>query len=89
MKTGAAETRGYLDILESLIGFATVSRDPNRELLAYVEEWLGKHGVTPQILWNDDRRKGNLSPHCGRSDDLVAPHGDGPGLLASSYDPDA
>ena len=37
MKTGAAETRGYLDILESLIGFATVSRDPNRELLAYVD----------------------------------------------------
>jgi acetylornithine deacetylase len=68
MKEDAAKTRGPLDILESLIGFATVSRDPNRELLAYVEEWLGRHGVNSQILWNEDRRKGNLWATIGPAD---------------------
>ena len=68
MKENAAKTGGPLDILESLIGFATVSRDPNRELLAYVEEWLGRHGVASQILWNEDRRKGNLWATIGPAD---------------------
>jgi acetylornithine deacetylase len=58
--TAADKSRDYLDILRSLVAFPTVSRDPNRELLAYVEEWLARHGVGSEILWNEDRRKGNL-----------------------------
>jgi acetylornithine deacetylase len=62
------EPRDYLELLQSLIGFATVSRDPNRELLAYVEEWLSRHGVKSEILWNEDGRKGNLWATIGPAD---------------------
>lgn len=62
------QDRHYLEILEALVGFATVSRDPNRELLAYVEEWLKQHGVGSDILWNADGRKGNLWATIGPAD---------------------
>ena len=68
MTTAAAENRSYFEMLQSLIGFATVSRDPNRELLAYVEEWLSRHGIKSEILWNEDRRKGNLWATIGPAD---------------------
>ena len=68
MSVAAVEPRDYLELLQSLIGFATVSRDPNRELLAYVEEWLSRHGVKSEILWNEDGRKGNLWATIGPAD---------------------
>ncbi len=55
-----ADEASYLEILDRLIGFATVSRDPNRDLLGYVGEWLRGHGIESEILWNADRSKGNL-----------------------------
>src|SRR5206468_11696585 len=58
----------YLEILEALVGFATVSRDPNRELLNYVSDWLSSHGVRSEILWNEDGRKGNLWATIGPAD---------------------
>jgi len=47
-------------VIGDLIAFPTVSRDPNRDLLAYVEVYLGRYGVGCDILWNADRSKGNL-----------------------------
>jgi acetylornithine deacetylase len=58
----------YLEILEALVGFATVSRDPNRELLNYVSDWLSSHGIRSEILWNEDGRKGNLWATIGPAD---------------------
>lgn len=54
------DTEDSIRIIGDLVGFATVSRDPNRDLLAYVENYLARHGVQSEILWNDDRTKGNL-----------------------------
>src|SRR5690606_9397945 len=47
-------------MLRDLIAFPTVSRDSNRDLLAYVTSYLARHGVACDILWNRDGTKGNL-----------------------------
>jgi acetylornithine deacetylase len=62
------ETPLSLTLIRNLVAFPTVSRDPNRELLLFVEEWLGQHGVRSEILWSADRRKGNLWATIGPSD---------------------
>jgi acetylornithine deacetylase len=46
--------------IRDLIGFPTVSRDSNRELLVHVEAWLARHDIGCDIIWNADRTKGNL-----------------------------
>lgn len=55
-------------LIRDLIAFPTVSRDPNRDLLAYVEAYLDRHGVASDILWNADRSKGNLWATIGPAD---------------------
>lgn len=57
-----------LPLIRDLVAFPTVSRDPNRELLLYVEEYLGRLGVRAEILWDEGRRKGNLWATIGPSD---------------------
>ncbi|MEZ5925887.1 MAG: acetylornithine deacetylase [Hyphomicrobiaceae bacterium] len=47
-------------LIRDLVGFPTVSRDPNRDLLLYVERYLASHGVTSDILWAPGGEKGNL-----------------------------
>src|SRR5262245_40095114 len=47
-------------LIGDLVAFPTVSRDSNKALLAYVEAYLARHGVRSEIIWNDDRSKGNL-----------------------------
>ncbi|MEG3174953.1 acetylornithine deacetylase [Sphingomonas sp. RB3P16] len=46
--------------LETLIGFDTTSRDSNLALIAYVEGFLGAHGVTGRRVSNADGSKANL-----------------------------
>ena len=60
--------RNHLDILQKLVGFPTVSRDSNRELLEYVGDWLSSYGIRSEILWNEDQRKGNLWATIGPPD---------------------
>ncbi|WP_210239785.1 acetylornithine deacetylase [Mesorhizobium sp. B4-1-1] len=55
-------------MIGDLIGFPTVSRDPNRDLLFYVEAYLARHGIACDIIWNDDRTKGNLWATIGPAD---------------------
>ncbi|WP_148254509.1 acetylornithine deacetylase [Aidingimonas lacisalsi] len=52
-------------MLESLIGFATVSRDSNLELIRFVERFLDEHGVPHQRIENDDGSKSNLLARIG------------------------
>ncbi len=55
-------------LIGDLIAFPTVSRDSNKALLAYVEAYLARHGVRSEIIWNDDRSKGNLWATIGPPD---------------------
>lgn len=52
-------------ILEKLVGFPTVSRDSNLELVAWVEGYLDDHGIASRRVWNDDRTKAALYASTG------------------------
>lgn len=48
------------DLLERLVGFATVSRDSNLQLIRFIEAYLAGHGVQSELFFNDDGTKANL-----------------------------
>lgn len=48
------------DLLERLVGFATVSRDSNLELIRFIEAYLAGHGVQSELFYNDEGTKANL-----------------------------
>ncbi|MDN3556530.1 acetylornithine deacetylase [Halomonas maura] len=52
-------------LLETLVGFATVSRDSNLDLIAFVEDYLDGHGVEHWRVDNDDGTKANLLARIG------------------------
>ena len=66
-----------LEILERLIAFPTVSRDPNRDLIAFVQDFLRQRGVTCEIVGTQDGRKANLFATIGPTDR--------PGILLSGH----
>ncbi|KXU85486.1 acetylornithine deacetylase [Paraburkholderia monticola] len=47
-------------LLDRLIGFATVSRDSNLELIAFVQHYLAELGVESELFHNAERTKANL-----------------------------
>jgi acetylornithine deacetylase len=50
-----------LEMIRRLVGFATVSRDSNLELIEYVLDILRAHGVPDaRLTFDDERRKANL-----------------------------
>ncbi|MDN3519940.1 acetylornithine deacetylase [Halomonas ramblicola] len=53
------------EMLDRLVGFATVSRDSNLALIEWVEAWLDDHGVTHWRIESDDGRKANLLARLG------------------------
>ncbi|GGY00724.1 acetylornithine deacetylase [Litchfieldella qijiaojingensis] len=52
-------------LLETLVSFATVSRDSNLELIRFIEGYLDEHGVPHQRIENDDHTKANLLARIG------------------------
>jgi acetylornithine deacetylase len=48
------------ELLERLIGFATVSRDSNLELIRFIEAYLADHGVQSELFYNEENTKANL-----------------------------
>lgn len=67
----AAQNTGLEDciaVIGDLIAYPTVSRDSNSELLAYVETLLARNGIGCDIIWNEDRTKGNLWATIGPAD---------------------
>ena len=52
-------------LLERLVGFPTVSRDSNLDLVDWVESYLVGHGITAHRHWNEDRTKSALFAHVG------------------------
>lgn len=55
-------------LLERLVGFATVSRDSNLELIAFIEQYLAGLGVRSELFYNPDRTKANLFATIGPGD---------------------
>ncbi|MCC5883074.1 MAG: acetylornithine deacetylase [Halomonas sp.] len=53
------------EMLERLVGFATVSRDSNLDLIAFVESYLDEHGVKHWRVESDDGKKANLLARIG------------------------
>ncbi len=66
-----------LDLLDRLIAFPTASRDPNRELIAFVQAFLGQHGIASEIIATPDGRKANLFATIGPTDR--------PGIMLSGH----
>ena len=56
------------DLLARLIGFATVSRDSNLELIEFIRDYLAGHGVDCELFYNAERSKANLFATIGPAD---------------------
>jgi acetylornithine deacetylase len=56
-----------LELLERLVGFATVSRDSNLELIAFVQQYLDDLGVKSELFHNAERTKASLFATIGPS----------------------
>jgi acetylornithine deacetylase len=54
-----------VEILHDLIGFATVSRDPNRALIDYVADRLDDAGISVTVIPDDSGKKANLFASTG------------------------
>ena len=55
-------------LLERLIGFATVSRDSNLELIEFIREYLAGFGVDSELFHNVEGTKANLFATIGPQD---------------------
>lgn len=52
-------------ILDRLVGFPTVSRDSNLDLVDWVEGYFASHGIVAHRHWNEDQTKAALFAHVG------------------------
>ncbi|WP_119274109.1 acetylornithine deacetylase [Taklimakanibacter deserti] len=66
VRTGS--TAQCIALIGDLIGFPTVSSNSNGELLAHVQAYLARYGIASDILWNEERSKGNLWATIGPAD---------------------
>lgn len=55
-------------LLGNLIGFATVSRDSNLEMIAFIRDYLEALGVECELFYNAERTKANLYATVGPHD---------------------
>ncbi|HET9763051.1 MAG TPA: acetylornithine deacetylase [Casimicrobiaceae bacterium] len=49
-----------LEMIRTLVGYDTTSRESNLELIHWVRDYLAGHGLTSRLTYDDDRRKANL-----------------------------
>ncbi|MCL9658645.1 acetylornithine deacetylase [Pseudomonas protegens] len=56
------------ELLARLVGFATVSRDSNLELIGFIRDYLAGHGVDSELIYNPQRTKANLFASIGPGD---------------------
>ena len=66
-----------LELLNRLIAFPTVSRDPNRELIEFVRQFLAERGIGSDLYLTEDGRKANLFATIGPADK--------PGVMLSGH----
>ncbi|OWY30132.1 acetylornithine deacetylase [Herbaspirillum robiniae] len=61
LKTAASEpTKQTLDIIKTLIGFNTISRESNLGLIEWVRDYLERHGAVTRLTYDAEKRKANL-----------------------------
>jgi len=60
-----AERTTPREMLARLVGFPTVSRDSNLELIHFARDYLAGHGVDSRMVANDDGTKANLYAQIG------------------------
>ena len=58
----------HLEILEKLVGFDTVSRNSNLQLIDWVKSYLTDNGVEAEILYDETGTKANLLATVGPAD---------------------
>ena len=63
-----------VEILHDLIGFATVSRDPNRALIDYVADRMDDAGISVTVIPDDSGKKANLFASTGPQEPLSLIH---------------
>jgi acetylornithine deacetylase len=66
-----------LELLDRLIAFPTVSRDPNRDLIEFVRQFLAQRGIGADLYLADDGRKANLFATVGPTEK--------PGVMLSGH----
>jgi len=77
MASKNAGTPVSIEMIRTLIGFPTVSRDSNLELIHYARDYLKDLGAEFRLTYDDDRRKANLFATLG-------PIGE-PGIVLSGH----
>ena len=58
-----------VEMIERLVSFDTTSRNSNLELIHFVRDYLGHHGVVAELVHNDDQTKANLYATLGQKRD--------------------
>ena len=56
------------DILSTLIGFDTTSRESNLKLIEFIQDYLEQLGVPCELIFNEERSKANLFATLGPDD---------------------
>jgi acetylornithine deacetylase len=49
-----------MEMIRTLVGFDTTSRESNLALIDWVRDYLAGHGIASHLTFDDDRRKANL-----------------------------
>jgi len=60
MKAVAAPGSSSVEMIRTLVGFPTVSRDSNLELIHYLRDYLKPYGAQVRLTYDDARNKANL-----------------------------
>lgn len=68
MRAGNIQVVNTKELLETLIGFPTVSRDSNLDLIEFVRMFLSARGVPSQLFMDATGRKANLFATIGPTD---------------------
>lgn len=66
MKADAAPGSASVEMIRTLVGFPTVSRDSNLELIHYLRDYLKPYVADVRLTYDDGRRKANLFATLGR-----------------------
>ena len=53
------------DLLETLVGFDTTSRESNLQLIEFVRDYLAGFGIASELVYNAQRTKANLFASVG------------------------
>jgi len=68
MKAIAAPGSASVEMIRTLVGFPTVSRDSNLELIHYLRDYLKPYVKDARLTYDDERRKANLFATLGRGE---------------------